>query len=361
MIKQFIPGLTLSGYFFEEVIQPLMADQFPQLIYSAARLDRGSEVMGFDTPMSMDHGWGPKLTLFFNENDYIKYHSALDGYFAHHLPFSVHGYPTNFKGPLVDGGQMQLKEEYPLTHCVSITTPEKFFRSTFHVDLNQTITIRDWLTIPQQRLRTVRAGKIYHDGLGRLSEIRRRFHWYPKDLWLYLLASEWQRISQDAPFLGRTGVVGDDLGSRLLAGRLVTDLMNLAFLMAQEYAPYWKWFGTAFQQLSIANDLTPIFRAVLNSRKWKTRERHLIRAYLRVIKAHNSLNLTKSIPVEVEKFYQRPFLVPPAGQIISALRAKITDPEILALPTSLGNINQISDNTDLLDNLDHGEKLRILY
>ncbi|MBG0787332.1 MAG: hypothetical protein H0S79_19755, partial [Anaerolineaceae bacterium] len=48
-------------------------------------------------------------------------------------------------------------------------------------------------------------------------------------------------------------------------------------------------------------------------------------------------------------------------QIISALRASIKDPEILALPPGLGNINQISDSTDLLDDLDHGEKLRCLY
>ena len=361
MAKQFIPGLELSGYLFNEALQPLLADHFPRLIYAAARLDRGSEVMGFDTPMSMDHGWGPKMTLFLNEKDYQKYNTPLDDFFALHLPFTIHGYPTNFKGPLMDGGQMQLKEDYPITHGITITTPERFFQATLHVDITQAITARDWLTFPHQRLRTIRAGRIYHDGLGRLAEIRARFHWYPRDLWLYLLASQWQRISQDSPFLGRTGVVGDDLGSRLLAGRLITDLMNLAFLMEQEYAPYWKWFGAAFQQLSLAKDLTPSFQAVLQSSDWKAREHHLTEAYLQVIEAHNALHLTDPIPVQVHPFYQRPFLVPPTGQIMAALRGQITDPEILALPAGLGNINQISDNTDLLDNLDHGEKLRVLY
>ena len=361
MEKQFIPGLELSGYLFNEAIQPLLANHFPQLVYSAARLDRGSEVMGFDTPMSMDHGWGPKLTLFLNEEDYLTHHASLVEFFANHLPFTVHGFPTHFEGNLVDGGQMKLKEDYPLTHSISITTPERFFKATFHVDISRATTAKEWLIIPHQRLRTVRAGQIYHDGLDRLAEIRSRFHWYPRDLWRYLLAGQWQRISQDAPFLGRTGVVGDELGSQLLAGRLVTNLMNLAFLMAQEYAPYWKWFGTAFQELPIAEDLTPFFEAALKSTDWQSRERHLTQAYLRVIEAHNALHLTEPIPVRVEPFYQRPFLVPPAGEIISALRAAITDPEIQALPAGLGNINQLSDNTDLLDNLDHGEKLQILY
>lgn len=57
-MTQFIPGLKLSEYFFDEAIRPIMADSFPQLPYSAARLDYGSDVLGFDTPMSMDHGWG---------------------------------------------------------------------------------------------------------------------------------------------------------------------------------------------------------------------------------------------------------------------------------------------------------------
>ena len=361
MAQDFIPGLELSKFLFTEAVQPLLSNQFPQLKYSAARLDRGSEVQGFDTPMSMDHGWGPKLTLFLNEEDYDSNQSVLVDFFSNRLPFTIHGFPTNFSGPMVDGGLMTLKEDYPITHCVSITTPERFFKSTFHLDINQPLTVKDWLIIPSQRLRTVRAGQIYHDGIGRLAEIRARFHWYPHDLWLYLLACQWQRIDQDAPFLGRTGFVGDELGSQLLAGRLVTDLMNLAFLMAQEYAPYRKWFGTAFQQLSIAKDLTPIFEAVLQSRQWQDRERHLTQAYLRVIQAHNELNLTEPIQVQVQPFFDRPFLVPPAGQIISALRSKITDLEILALPVGVGNINQVSDNTDILDDLDNGEKLKALY
>lgn len=361
MDRKFIPGLELSRLFFTEIVQPMLADQYPNLKYAAARIDRGSEVLGFDTPMSMDHGWGPKLTLFLAEEDYEGAHAALNTHLANHLPFTFHGFPTHFSEPHGDGGQMILREKYPISHMVSCTTAEKFFAATFHINIHEEMTSADWLTFPHQRLRTVRAGQIYYDGLNELAGIRARFHWYPKDLWLYLLASQWQRIAQEAPFLGRTGVVGDDLGSHLLADRLIINLMNLAFLMEREYAPYWKWFGTAFQQLELAKPLTPIFQAVIQSRRWEDREHHLNRAYLEIIRAHNDLKLTPPIPVEVRTFFQRPFLVPPEDEIISALRAAIADPEIAALPAGLGNINQISDNTDLLENLDHGSKLKILY
>lgn len=357
----FIPGLELSRLFFVEAVQPLLADHFPNLSYTAARLDRGSEVLGLDTPMSMDHGWGPKLTLFLNEKDFDETRVNLYDTFANNLPFTFHGFPTNFSGNLIDGGQMSLKESYPIQHMVSCTTPERFFKATLHINIHEEMTAADWLTFPHQRLRTIRAGQIYHDGLGSLAASRNQFYWYPKDLWLYLMACQWQRISQDAPFLGRTGVVGDDLGSHLLADRLVINLMNLAFLVEREYAPYWKWFGTAFQQLALAKTLTPIFEAITQSRRWEDRERHLTRAYLELIRAHNNLKLTPPIPVEVRPFYQRPFLVPPTDEIIAGLRAAITDPKVAALPMGLGNINQLSDNTDVLDNLDHGRKLKILY
>jgi hypothetical protein len=58
--------------------------------------------------------------------------------------------------------------------------------------------------------------------------------------------------SQEEPFVARTGDVGDELGSQVIAGRLVRALMQLCFLMERRYAPYSKWFGTGFSRLSIA-------------------------------------------------------------------------------------------------------------
>lgn len=358
---EFIPGLKLSEFMFKEAVQPLLAENYPGLAYSAARLEWGSDVLGFDTPMSMDHGWGPKLTLFLDKEDFLNSHQLLSDFFANHLPFEIHGIPTHFGEPLADGGRIERKESYPIHHMVSITTPHRFFLDTLGVDISKPITPVVWLTIPQQRLRTVRSGQIYHDGLGTLTELRQRFHWYPEDVWRYLLANQWQRIDQEAPFMGRTGLLGDELGSRLLAGRMIIDLMNLTFLMERQYAPYWKWFGSAFQQLTFASELTPIFQAILDGQTWETREKHLTRAYHLMVDAYNRLDLTPGIPPEVSYFHNRPFLIPPAGMIVNSLLESITDPVVKSLPPRLGSIDQISDNTDLLDELDLCRKLRGIY
>jgi Domain of unknown function (DUF4037) len=73
--------------------------------------------------------------------------------------------------------------------------------------------------------------------LGELERSRATPRWYPHDLWLYLLAAQWRCIEQGEAFVGRTGaIVGDDLGSRVVAARLVRELMRLCFLMEQQYA-----------------------------------------------------------------------------------------------------------------------------
>ncbi len=358
---KFIPGLKLSEHFFKEAVQPILTDAFPRLVYSAARLAWGSDVMGVDTPMSMDHGWGPKITLFLDEEDFQVSHDEINLHLANHLPFEVHGFPTHFGEPLQDGGRMEQKTDYPIHHMVTIATPARFFAENLGVDIHQPLDARTWLTIPQQRLRTVRAGRIYHDGLGTLSGLRQRFHWYPHDMWLYLMANQWQRISQEEAFLGRAGMLGDELGSRLVAARLIQDMMRLAFLMEKQFAPYHKWFGTAFTELDISSVLTPIFNAVLDSQDWKTRESHLNKAYVLLIERHNTLGVTPAVRAEVSSYHQRPFLVANADRLVDALLAQIEDPSVKSLPPRLGSVDQISNNTDVLDEIRRCKKLQALY
>jgi len=360
-MQTFIPGLKLSEYFYKEAIRPLMLERFPNLAYSAAQLDWGSDVIGFDTPMSMDHGWGPRIMIFLTPQDYENLNQQLDTFFAHRLPFQIHGFPTNFGESLSDSWVMENKEEYPIHHMVKITTLEKFFADYLGVDILNPLTPSTWLTLPQQRLRTLRAGRIYHDGLGSLAKRRAEYHWYPHDLWLYLMANQWRRIDQEEPFVGRTGSVADELGSRLITACLIRDMMNLAMLMGKQFAPYTKWFGTAFGHLETSTDLTPLLTAALDSQTWKDREDWLSKAYILLAKAHNKLNLTSTISPEVSSFHDRPFQVPHASRFVDALLAKIEDPSIKALPPFLGSVDQVINNVDVLTNPTRCQKLSVLF
>ena len=150
--------------------------------------------------------------------------------------------------------------------------------------------------------------------------------------------------------MGRTGSVADELGSRLITASLIRDMMHLAMLMAKLFGPYTKWLGTAFRQLEISTDLTPLFTAALDSQTWKDREVWLSKAYILLAKAHNKLNLTPSIAPEVSSFHDRPFQVPHASRFVDALLAEIEDPSVKALPPFLGSVDQVINNVDVLTN-----------
>ncbi|MCK9931888.1 DUF4037 domain-containing protein [Frankia sp. Mgl5] len=47
-----------------------------------------------------------------------------------------------------------------------------------------------------------------------LLTVRRVLAWYPDDVWRCVLAAGWLRVSQEEPFVGRTGGCGDDRSGR---------------------------------------------------------------------------------------------------------------------------------------------------
>ena len=355
----FMKGLELSRLFYQEAVAPILAAHFPDLAYAAARLDSGSDVLGFDTPRSMDHGWGPRLMLFLAEDDFDTLAGPIDQTLRAELPLEFRGFPTNFS-PHEDKWMVPL-EAGPVNHWVSLHTCRAFFIDYLRYDPDQALDPATWLTFPQQRLRTVTVGPIFHAGLARLEAIRARLSYYPPQLWLYLLANQWQRISQEEAFVGRSGHAGDELGSRLIAARLIHDLMGLCFLLERVYAPYAKWFGTAFAQLPGAAELTPLFQQALSAQTWPEREQALSSAYELIAARHNRLGLTEPLPAKVSQFHSRPYLVIQAGDFAEAIRRTITDPVILALPPHLGAIDQYVNSTDVLSDPAQFEQFRALY
>ena len=79
------------------------------------------------------------------------------------------------------------------------------------------------------------------------------------------LVTYWARGAFD----GTGWLVGDEVGSALIGGRLVRDIMRLCFLMERTYAPYQKWFGTAFKRLSCGPDLWPMLQNALQAETWR--------------------------------------------------------------------------------------------
>ena len=362
---EFVPGLELAEGFYRDAVRPLLEDSFPGLKHSAALLGHGSEVMGFDTAMSRDHSWGPRVMLFLGPADHHAQRDALTKYLADHLPPTYRGYPTGFSEPDPNdkGTQvMQAAVAGPVNHRVEVLTIEGFFRDYLGISPDDTLAPADWLTLPHQKLRAITFGKVFHDDLG-LGRVRSTFAWYPHDVWLYVLASAWQRLGQDEHLMGRAGEAGDEMGSAVTGARLVRECMRLAFLMEKQYPPYAKWLGTAFARLESAPVLAPHLSGALLAGSWQEREKHLCAAYEALAERHNSLGLTAPLPARVAPFWGRPFRVIKGEAFTAALLDAITDPAVKTMPfrSPIGSIDLISDNTDLLEDPAFRPGVRRLY
>jgi hypothetical protein len=131
--------------------------------------------------------------------------------------------------------------------------------------------------------------------------------------------------------------------------------------MERQYAPYSKWFGTAFAQLACAKELMPIFDAVLRSGTWNEREGHLSKAYLAALRMHNTLKITGHIEETIQPFYTRPYLVPGSGRVVSALYGVIQSQAVLKLPKNVGAIDQFVNSTDVICSMEKVRKLKGIY
>ena len=357
-MTDFIPALELNELFYGEVVAPLLRRNFPRLQYSAALIGWGSDVLGFDDVQSTDHNWGLRLQIFLSREDSEKYYLPINNALEEQLPAEFKGYPTGFE---IAVNEDQRGKAASPKHNIDVETIEDFFARYLGCDPYEEITAADWLTFPEHKLLAITSGRVFYDGLGELEPIRQKFSYYPKDIWLYILAAQWEKISEEEAFVGRCGSVGDDLGSRLIAARQVKNLMHLCFMMERKYAPYSKWFGTAFSRLDCAPKLGPIFNEVLQASEWNQQQIWLAKAYEVVAQIHNALNITSPVEEKAAQYYNRPFLVMGDHRHIQELMNAVTSQEIKNLEPSLGSVNQLIDSNDKLNNPFLRRKLEELY
>jgi hypothetical protein len=315
------------------VVGPLLGEFRPGLVYAAARLGTGSDVLGFDSARSTDHDWGPRLqVLLADEAESL----LITDFLGPRLPRTFRGYPVFFPASNQPAAGPR--------HWVEVTGLRSWLTGLLGFDPTGPVGLEDWLATPTQRLAEVTAGAVYHDGPGELTRVRARLTWYPDDVWRYVLACQWSRIGQEEAFPGRCAEAGDELGAAVIRARLARDVMLLWLLMHRRYPPYSKWLGSAFARLPGAARIGPELAGAISGADW---ERHLARAYVLTAELHNDLGLTEPLDTATRPYYDRPYQVIGAGRLADALLATIGDPGLRARPP-IGAVDQFLDSTDAL-------------
>jgi Domain of unknown function (DUF4037) len=314
-------GLRLSEEFYRACVAPAIAAEFPGLAHAAGLMGRGSEVLGYDDSMSADHTWFARVTVFVADEVLTTLGDSLLGRLTGRIPDRFEGVPTE----------------------ITVTTVQKYFLDGLDLDVSASWDAYDWISLPEQLLCALTAGAVFHDDLD-LEQVRRRLAYYPDDVWRYLMLAAWWRVHPEMNLVGRAGYAGDELGSALIASEMVAGLMHLSFLVERRYAPYAKWFGTAFSELAIADRLSAPLDRALHARTWPEREEALNGGYETVAGAFNDLGITPRLRLEPVRMWDRPFTVPWAD-FPDALASSIRDAQVRGLlerwPT--GGIDQVRD------------------
>jgi len=326
------PGAALSRIYYEQLVGPALVARWPDLPHAAGRLGSGSDVLGLDDAVSQDHDWGLRLTLLVPA-DMVEQVSA---HVNTVLPDAFGGYPTRF----VTTWDQQLR------HRVEIEDVGSFVISRTGVDAVTSLSVADWLSLTGQAVLEVTAGPVFIDTSGELTAARDRLAWYPEDVWAYVVATDWARVGQELPFVGRTADRGDDLGSRVIASRLVDVAVHLAHLLERRWPPYSKWAGTSLSQLPRAGVVAEPLRGALGTNDWRLREEGLIEA----LRALNRLQRDVGLPVlddPVEPFWERPYRGIRGG-VVAKLHGSIADATVRGLPMGVGSAEQWSCNAHVL-------------
>ena len=357
----FIPALELNRLFYNECVAPLLRAHFPHVSHAAALIGPGSEVLSFDTAMSMDHDWGLHLFIFIQDETLCQPMADL---LSHQLPATYRDFPVAVPGVSPKPAIRQLEDELtgPVKHHITPITLGKFFARQLGCDVGS-LTVAEWLSVPDHALGEVVAGAVYHDDTGELTSLRDKLAWYPHDVWLYMMACTWHRIGQEEHLMPRAGYAGSELGSAIIGSRLVRDVMNLCFLMERRYAPYAKWFGKAFSRLECAEELESLLWRAQLAHTYQERMEALAQCYGVLATMHNQLGVTDPVEEIASRFYDRPFQVIHGVLVAEALMRQIRDPDVRAVYDQVGLMGGISQWTDSAVMLEHvkNSTVRRLY
>lgn len=325
-------GIALSRCYFEDLVAPLLKLHVPEVRYAAARVGPGSDVLGLDDPMSRDHDWGLRLQLFVPDADQARVHSALD----QHLPSHFRGHPIRF------GFSADPTERLR----IDVTSEGAFTEQQLGFDPRDAASVVDWLSLTGQAVLEVVSGAVFEDQTGELTALRDALTWYPDDIWRYLVACDWQRLDQELPLMGRAGDRGDELGSRVVAARLVDIAVHLGFMLSRVWPPYSKWRGSAFGQLTECASMAADLGRTLDARHWDDRQRALNDALNDLARLQQKSGLPAPQPA-VEPFWDRPY-IHLNRSLVPALLETLKNPEVQALPVGVGSVEQHTENVDIL-------------
>ena len=260
-------GLEISRAYFEEFGQPMLEEQFPEVLpYLAAGLcGSGSECFGFDDEVSRDHDFEPGFCIFLPGEDVVDRRTAflLERAYAK-LPKEYMGLKRSLMQPV--GGARH-----------GVIRAEEFFRDRAgerlmrQSDSAARPVVQEqcqaaWLAVPEQSLAEAVNGELFFDNYGEVTRIREMLKYYPEDVRRKKLAGNLLLMAQAGQYnYTRCLRHGETAAAQLAVCEFVKNACGSIFRLNRAYEPYYKWTFRALRALSSLSEEAELLEYLLTS------------------------------------------------------------------------------------------------
>ena len=248
-------GIELSERFFLEHGAPMLREQFPQIepFFAVGLVGSGSECFGYDDEISQDHDFEAGFCIFLPDEETVSRRVAFELERAYsRLPREFMGYKRSIVDPV--GGNR---------HGV-MRISDFFKQKTGKAD--GVLDLKDWFFVPEQSLAEATNGKVFFDGYGELTRIRKALSYMPEDVRLKKLAGNLLIMGQSGQYnYSRCVARGERAAAQLAVGEFVRSALNVIFLINRRYTPYYKWAFRALSEVGVLSELYEPLEKLISS------------------------------------------------------------------------------------------------
>ncbi|MBQ8304989.1 MAG: DUF4037 domain-containing protein [Blautia sp.] len=247
--------IAVTRAFYEEYGQPLIHTEFPEYEdrIAVGLVGEGSECFGFDDEISRDHDFDLGFCMWLTAEDYERIGKDLDA--AYHRLIAEEGvrYASSVWGEQKTLTNQRIESRRGVMDIAG------FYGNTLRLspDLSLLVDRQYWVYAEPRWLATAVNGEVFRDDLGTFTSIRDMIKgYYPQRFYLYKLAEQLHLFSHGGQSnYPRMMARRDPVAARLCIDQTIRAAMDIAYLLAKEYPPYYKWTFQGLLRLPILHGL----------------------------------------------------------------------------------------------------------
>ena len=229
---------------YEEKGAPMIHALFPEYEERIAVgvVGEGSECFGYDDQFSRDREYGIGFCLWLTDEDYDEIGAELQEAYRTRVA-GVEPSQLDFRR-----GVMRIQDFYDRTLGEVIDTETPHIRE------------QQWFRLPEHNLATATNGAVFRDDLGQFSQTRKALkEYYPERIWTMRLVNTMHDYSKYAQVnYPRAMARKDYVAAEFCKAKGIEAAIDMAFLLARRYAPYYKWKFRALKEYPGFADLAEL-------------------------------------------------------------------------------------------------------